>query len=160
MMQPSEGEGTASASSASASHAALLVALQRVAAQEEAEAAAQRAALTAAAYASETEGGSPAGLASPWQLLSREGSADDLLAQPAPTQQRAAAQAAAAQEAAEAVPETRPVVFKWVTNTAHWVARPSAASGEDTATDAEAAAAAWEVNATSERAPTQVRYPS
>ena len=71
---------------AAATHAALLSALERMTAQEEAAAAARRAAMTAAAYDTEAEGSaddlrpSPGGLASPWQLLSREGSADDLLA--------------------------------------------------------------------------------
>jgi hypothetical protein len=67
---------------AAATHAALLSALERMTAQEEAAAAARRAAMTAAAYDTEAEGSSPSpgGLASPWQLLSREGSADDLLA--------------------------------------------------------------------------------
>ena len=92
MMRPSEGGGDA-ADSASATHAALLSALERMTAQEEAVAAARRAALTAAAYDTEAEGGSPVGLASPWQLLSREASADDLLADVAGAQRgRVAAQ--------------------------------------------------------------------
>ena len=90
MMQAGRG-GEDDAERAAATHAALLSALQRMTAQEEATAAARRAALTAAAYETEAEGGSPpgGGLASPWQLLSREASADDLLADVAGWTQRA-----------------------------------------------------------------------
>ena len=92
MVRPSEGAGEA-ADSASATHAALVSALERMTAQEEAAAAARRAALTAAAYDTEAEGGSPAGQMSPWALLSREASADDLLADVAGAQRsRVAAQ--------------------------------------------------------------------
>ena len=84
MMPASRGEGEQGgddAGRAAATHAALLCALERMTAQEEASAAARRAALTAAAYETEVEGSSPSGgLASPWQMLSREASADDLLA--------------------------------------------------------------------------------
>ena len=84
MMHASGGDGArdADAERAAATHAALLSALERMTAQEEATAAARRAALTAAAYETEAEGSSPSagGLASPWQMLSRDASADDLLA--------------------------------------------------------------------------------
>ena len=91
MRASSEDEhGGDDAGRAAATHAALLSALERMTAQEEAAAAARRAAMTAAAYDTEAEGSSPSGgLASPWQLLSREASADDLLADVAGLAQRA-----------------------------------------------------------------------
>lgn len=99
MMRPSEGAGE-DADSASATHAALLSALERMTAQEEAAAAARRAALTSAAYDTEAEGGSPAGVMSPWHLLSRETSADDLLADVAGAQRgRVASQVRVAAQA-------------------------------------------------------------
>ena len=89
--EPARGAASDEAGRAAATHAALLCALERMTAQEEATAAARRAALTAAAYDTEAEGSPPCsgGLASPWQLLSRDASADDLRADVAGWAQRA-----------------------------------------------------------------------
>ena len=108
--EPSRGDGCDDAGRAAATHAALLCALERMTAQEEATAAARRAALTAAAYDTETEGSSPCGglgNASPWQLLSRDASADDLLADVADWAQRARVAAQVTPRAAAATQQHR-----------------------------------------------------